>query len=95
MMACNMCVGLQKFFYGELIVVDEGVNVALDGNPHQTISQRLGFLELVKTKYAIDICKYVLTPIQNTLALTGICSKTTDHCADAIVGAQPNPPTNG
>ncbi len=94
-MACNACLALRKFLYGELIVVDESVNVAAFGNPHQTISQRLGFLELVKDKFAIDICKNFLTPAQNIIALTGFCSKTTDHCADAIVGAQPNPPTNG
>lgn len=96
-MTCQICNYFKNLFWGELIVVDEAANAAIPGrdqNAHLTISQRAGFAAQRGRWFAIKFCAF-LTFSQNLIALTGMCAKTVNHCADAIAGASENVTTGG
>lgn len=96
-MTCSVCDYFKNLFWGEAVALDEAANAAIPGrdqNPHLTISQRAGFAAQRGRWFAIKFCAF-LTFMQNTIALTGICGKTQNHCADAINGASENVTTGG
>jgi hypothetical protein len=87
--------GIAQRAIGELLVADEGLNVALGtgsvpgaGNPHFTVSQRLAEMRANGSKVGCIGCA-ILTWIQNRLGWPG------DHCTDAMKGMPENIPTDG
>ena len=95
-MSCRFCDYLKKVAYGEGVVLDEAINVAVPGskepddqNPHNTISQRLAQMRANGSKSATIACA-VLTWIANKIfRVKG------DHCTNAVAGFPDDLPTNG
>jgi hypothetical protein len=93
---------IDKIIIGVLEAFDEAGNAALGpekgiplaGNPHATISQRLGQMILYGTpreKKIANMCDAILTWIENTIL--GI--KTDSHCLDAIKDFPKDLPSSG
>jgi len=54
---CIYCKKIKLYFFGIAYSLDQLLNTVLGGNPDQTVSGRLGLLELEGSKFAKYFCK--------------------------------------